>query len=48
LLLPVSILLAITIFTSCSKTVNKSSAKNIIAFYLKNADESALDSSKLT
>jgi len=47
LLLPVSILLAIAIFTSCSKTVDKSSAKNIIAFYLKDADGSALDTSKV-
>jgi outer membrane protein assembly factor BamB len=47
LLLPVFILLAIAIFTSCTKTIDKSSAKNIIAFYLSNPDGSALDTSKV-
>lgn len=41
--IPVFVLLAI----SCTKTVDKSSAKNIISFYLKNNDGSTLDTSKV-
>ena len=47
LFIPASFFFVIGIFISCTKTVDKSSAKNIIAFYLKNPDGSPLDTSKV-
>ena len=43
-----AILCSIGSFISCEKTIDKSSAKNIIAFYLRNPDGSPLDTSLVT
>lgn len=45
--LPVSILFVIVIFTSCEKTVDKSAAKNIIAFAVRHSNGMPIDTSKI-